>query len=95
MNFLKNDKLFWDSDIHTLNPTLHKQSIIERVLERGTWAEIKELIAFYGRPAIIEAAKEARYFSDKTTHFISGYFSISIDKMRCYNEKQLNPVHYL
>lgn len=95
MNFLKNDKLFWDSDINHLNPTLHKESIIERVLERGTWSEIKELIAYYGKLAIIEAAKEARYFSDKTTHFISGYFSIPLDNMRCYKEKQLNPVLYL
>lgn len=95
MNFLTNEKLFWDSDIKKMDPQTHRQSIIERVLERGSWNEIKELIVFYGRPAIIEAAKEAPHFGEKTTHFISGYFSIPLEQMRCYREKQLNPVHYL
>ncbi len=95
MSFLTNKKLFWDSDIQQLNPTLHQQSIIERVLERGSWQEIKELIGYYGKPAIVEAAKQARYFSDKTTHFISGYFSIPLEQMRCYKERQLTPPLYL
>ena len=95
MSFFTNERLFWDSDIQKMDPVLHRQAIIERVLERGSWSEIKELIEFYSRPAIIESAKRARYFSDKTTHFISGYFAIPLEQMRCYKESQLSPAHYL
>lgn len=95
MGFLTNSKLFWDSDISHIDPLVHKQNIIERVLERGSWIEIKELIHYYGRDEIIAAAKKASFFSDKTTHFISGYFDIPLDQMRCYKDKQLNPALYL
>jgi hypothetical protein len=95
MSFLTNSKLFWDSDITKLDPVLHSQSIIERVLERGSWAEIKELIGFYGKEVIVSAAKKAPSFGDKTMYFISGYFDIPLEQMRCYKEKQSNPVHYL
>jgi hypothetical protein len=95
MKLLTNEHLFWDSDAKLIDPQIHQQSIIERVLERGSWAEIKELIEFYGKEEIVTTAKKARWFSDKTTHFISGYFQIPLEQMRCFKEKQLNPIHYL
>jgi hypothetical protein len=95
MSFLINEKLFWDTNTETLDPVRHKQTIIERVLERGSWLEIQELISFYGKSEITEAAKKSRWFSDKTMHFISGYFDLPLEQMRCYKEKQLNPTHYL
>ena len=95
MKLLTNTHLFWDADIKLIDPQIHKQAIIERVLERGSWIEIKELIAFYEREEITGAVKNARWFSDKTIHFISGYFNIPLEQMRCYKEKQLSPIHYL
>jgi hypothetical protein len=95
MKLLSDNHLFWDTDVNSIDPKVHKQAIIERVLERGSWDYIKELISYYGRPQIIEAAQKARWFSDKTMHFISGYFNIPLSKMRCYIEKQSNPIHYL
>ena len=95
MKFLSDQHLFWDTDINTIDPQLHKQAIIERVLERGSWDYIKELINYYGRSEIIEAAKQVRWFSDKTMHFISGYFNIPLQSLKCYTQKLLNPIPYL
>lgn len=95
MKFLSDNHLFWDTDINSIDPQLHKQAIIERVLERGSWDQIKELINYYGRTEIIEAAKQARWFSDKTMHFISGYFNVPLQNLKCYTQKLLSPIPYL
>jgi hypothetical protein len=95
MKLLSDNHLFWDTDIKSIDITLNKQAIIERVLERGSWGNIKELVQFYGREEIVMAAKKARWFSDKTVHFVSGYFDIPLSEMRCYNEKQSSPIPYL
>jgi hypothetical protein len=94
MKFLQDQNLFWDVDINTLDGTRHAQAVIERVLERGSWENLKELIDYYGRDAIVEAARKAPWFSDKTQHFISGYFKLPLNEMRCYIRKQSNPQHY-
>ena len=95
MNLLRDQNLFWDVDINTIDSTRHAQAIIERVLERGSWKNIKELIDYYGKDIIIETAKKASWFSDKTLHFICGYFNVSLTEMRCYTKKQSNPLRYL
>jgi hypothetical protein len=78
MKLLNDNHLFWDSDVSAINPRKHRQAIIERVLERGSWNNIKEIISYYGKDEVAKAAKKARWFSDKTMHFISGYFDIPL-----------------
>ena len=95
MKLLSDIHLFWDTDIKGINAQKHKQAIIERVLERGSWENIKEIIAYYGKEEVTETAKKSRWFSDKTMHFISGYFNIPLEHLRCYIQKRSNPIPYL
>ncbi len=95
MKLLSDDHLFWDTNLKSIDANLNKQAIIERVLERGSWENIKEIIQFYGREEVITAAKQARWFSQKTAHFVSGYFDIPLSEMRCYKEIQSSPIPYL
>jgi len=95
MEFLEDQHLFWDVDIKNLDSEGHAQAIIERVLERGSWNNIEQIISHYGRNRIIEASKHAAWFSDKTMYFVSGYFSIPLTEMRCYVKRQSNPIPYL
>lgn len=95
MKLLSDNHLFWDTDIKSIDINSNKQVIIERVLERGSWENIKELIQFYGKSEVIRAAKKARWFSHKTVHFVSGYFNIPLSEMRCYTEIQSSPIPYL
>lgn len=95
MKLLSNKHLFWDTNVDSIDVTKHRQAIIERVIERGSWEEFKELIDFYGRATIIDCAKKARWFSEKTIHFVSAYFDIPLDNLRCYTQKQSNHIPYL
>jgi antitoxin HigA-1 len=49
--------LFWDTDIEKINWIRQKRPVIERVLERGTLTEKKEIIRFYGKDDVKRVAK--------------------------------------
>ena len=95
MNLLNDKRLFWESDLNTLHPVKHRQYIIERVFERGTWNDLKELSGFYTRRQIKHALKNARWMDEKTMYFVSAYYSISLEKMRCYTQRQLSPAPWM
>lgn len=40
--------LFWDTTLDNIDFALHRRYVINRVFERGTTEEIKEIIQFYG-----------------------------------------------
>lgn len=40
--------LFWDTTFDRIDFTAHSRYVINRVFERGTEEEIKEIIRFYG-----------------------------------------------
>ena len=44
--------LFWDTTFDRIDFTAHSRYVINRVFERGTEEEIKEIIRFYGRDTI-------------------------------------------
>ena len=44
--------LFWDTTFDRIDFTAHGRYVINRVFERGTEEEIKEIIRFYGRDTI-------------------------------------------
>lgn len=45
--------LFWDTTLDKIDCTAHSRYIINRVFERGTEEEIKEIIRFYGIETIM------------------------------------------
>ncbi len=52
--------LFWDTDIKKINWANQKRAVIERVLERGTLSEKKEIIRFYGKDEVKRIAKSIK-----------------------------------
>lgn len=47
--------LFWDTTPEKIDFVAHKHYVINRVFERGTEEEIKEIIRFYGRETILSS----------------------------------------
>ncbi|HEY4289249.1 MAG TPA: hypothetical protein VGN00_19240 [Puia sp.] len=52
--------LFWDTSIEKINWIQQKRAVIERVLERGTLSEKKEIIRFYGKAEVNRIAKSGK-----------------------------------
>lgn len=46
--------LFWDTSLDKIDFTAHSRYVINRVFERGTEEEIKEIIRFYGIEMILK-----------------------------------------
>ena len=88
-------EIFWDTNYDTIDWDKSWQWIICRVLDRGgikDWHQIKK---YYGNEKIIESAKNARYLSKKTVHFISNLFDIPLNEFRCYRLMQSHPEHWI
>ena len=47
--------LFWDTTLEKIDFTAYSRYVINRVFERGTQEEIKEIIRFYGRKTILDS----------------------------------------
>ena len=59
--------LFWDTDFDSIDWAASKESIISRVVERGTEDEIEEIARFYGVP--LESLSE---YITKPTYKVNG-----------------------
>lgn len=87
-------ELFWDMDFHTMDPEVHRVTIVQQVLNYGTIEELRELIRFYGKGQVVSAIKQAGWFDPKTFSFIIRYFGIEKNDMQCYTKKRLNQPHW-
>jgi len=92
MNLSKS--LFWDTEVKELDFDKHAKYVIDRVLHRGTWAEFKQIIHFYGKPRIKQIIKKLRYMDKRVLHFSSIYFDIPLKEIRCYNIRQSRKLHW-
>ena len=52
--------LFPEYDFETMTPEHHERVIIERILERGTWEQLRWLFATYGEANVAEWARRHR-----------------------------------
>ena len=76
---LFNKLLFWDTDINKIDWQRQKRAVIQRVFERGTEAEIKEIISFYGEKTVIEILKNTPQHLPTLSKNAKKYLQININ----------------
>jgi hypothetical protein len=62
------------------------------VFDRGRWSDYKEVMEYYSLAEIKDALMNARWLDEKTMYFVSAYFDLPLEEMRCYKQRQLSPV---
>lgn len=67
--------LFWDINIQSLDYQKHLAFIIARVLDYGTLQDWKELIRYYPKDQIKDAALQIRSLFPKSLNFIALYLN--------------------
>lgn len=55
-----NNALFWDTDINKIDWDRQFRAVIQRVFERGTQEDKKEIISFYGNDKINQALEDSK-----------------------------------
>jgi len=74
--------LFWDTDIDKIDWQRHKNSVINRVFERGNEEEIKEIISFYGEELVKEIVPTLPYYLPTFPENVKKYLGIDINEKR-------------
>jgi hypothetical protein len=76
--------IFWDVNPATLDPEAHKHFIIERIAQRGLWADWQECLRLYGRETVKNVLLQARFLDKKTLSYCSFIFDVPKEEFRCY-----------
>jgi hypothetical protein len=88
-------RLFWEYNYDTIDWLAGYEIVIQRILERGTMEEWKELVRFYSEQVIIHCLKyEINYLPDEVISDAANYFHLLQTDMRCYIRKQSRPRHW-
>jgi hypothetical protein len=83
--------LFWDVDPAALDLDLHKNFIIERVLNMGDENSLNWLWQEYGAGIICNAVLNSRRLTLKTARCWQNYFNLKEEQMRCFSTFSKNP----
>lgn len=83
---------FWDTDMNTLDYEAQADYIIRKVFDYGSWEDVLEVTAYYGKEKVKEALKTAPYLMQKTYVLASKLFQIPISDFKCSTTRQLHPI---
>ena len=70
--------LFWDTNIDKIDWQRQKRAVIRRVFERGTEAEIKEIISFYGEKTVVETLFSIPHYLPSLAKNAKQYLGVDI-----------------
>ena len=83
---------FWDTPLDSIDPTIHKDFIIERLLQYGGMDGIRRMLANWGADPIRRVVMNSRNLSRMTATFWSVYFELPPESVRCLSESMLSPL---
>jgi len=87
--------LFWDIDSNLLEWERSKKTIIERVLERGSFEEWLCIVKVYTLEGIVNTAKTFRTMSPIDLNFIATVSNTPKEEFRCFNTRLLTNQHWI
>ena len=87
--------LFWDINPDLLEWEKSKNTIIGRVLERGTLKEWKCIVEIYSIEKIVETLKTFSYLNPIDLNFIATISNTPKEQFKCYNTRLLTSQHWI
>ena len=87
-------RLFWDTDIESIDLKENARFIINRVISKGSVSDWKKIKNYYGIKIIRNEILKIRNLDSKTFNFFHTYFNLDKSQFRCYSNQQLNPGHF-
>lgn len=83
---------FWDMDRQTLDHEANARFVIEKVMNYGLWADMLEVLRYYGHERVKAEVVLAGHLKKKTLSFCCVTFDITPDQFRCYTRQQSIPL---
>lgn len=70
--------LLWEYDLETFNYDRSRRVVIERVIERGTLVDWREIYRYFGKEIILNIAKSSRQLSERDKSFTEIFVNSSL-----------------
>jgi len=83
---------FWDTDLETIDPSLHKEFIVDRLLQYGGLEGIRWIMQNWGVDTIRDVLQKSRNLSRMTATFWCAYFDLPPESVLCLSEPTLSPL---
>ena len=82
-------RAFWDVDFEKLlkEPDKYADFIIRKVFEHGTFNDVLNVVAYFGKQKVIETMTKTIYLSEKSLHFASAFLNLEKTNFKCYTNK--------
>jgi hypothetical protein len=89
-----NPALLWEYDLSDFDFQKMRNTVVQRVIERGWPNDWYATLNLYGEKGVKDAIKAIPYLNDKDMNFVSTVFEIPLSKMKCYEKKQSKQAHW-
>jgi hypothetical protein len=81
---------FWDVDMEKIDYQKNARHVVEKVIERGSAKDFKNLINYYGFEGVKQLALQALSLSPVSIHFCCTQFELNPTQFKCYEKRHLN-----
>ncbi|GAP72893.1 hypothetical protein SAMD00024442_5_7 [Candidatus Symbiothrix dinenymphae] len=86
--------LFWEMNVSTLDMDKHAAWIVERVLDYGSWSDVKLIRDYYGMEKLREIAMGIRSMHPESLSFIATVTHTPENQFRCYELLQSKDTYW-
>ena len=87
-------RVFWDTDVATLDFDKDKLYVIDKVLNYGVWDDFAALIKYYGKDVVKKEVVRLPYLKKDVLNFLCFYLGLKPDQFECYIRRQLQEPHW-
>ncbi|MBP7310588.1 MAG: hypothetical protein KA984_04805 [Candidatus Cloacimonetes bacterium] len=80
--------LFWDADLSRLSLDEHAGYIIPRVMDYGSWDDVRFVFSYYPKETLKQILLSAPSLQIRTIHFFAHYFELPLQSFNSYQKLQ-------
>lgn len=86
--------LLWEFDLGRFDWQTMRDTVVQRVMERGRMDDFYAILNLYGEEGVKAALKAIPYMSDKNMNFACVTFNLRKEELKCYTKKQSATQHW-
>lgn len=87
-------RVFWDTDIATLDYEKDKLYVMDKVLNYGVWDDFVAMMKYYGKDVVKKEVVRLPYLKKDVLNFLCFYLGLKPAQFECYTRRQLQEPHW-